>query len=199
MVRVSRRRFIASSAAAGLAGVILPQGAFGIEAEHSAGRRVSVKATGDARSGYQAIILFSGRPIVRHRGGEFSAFFHNSDHSIEDRVDHWRAVSYTESEERLLLEGNCKLPNFNANILVKVVYKVLTPKNVRKKIHLYQTDMYDLLYQVTNALEPFDPPASLWSFNEFNCKGGPLHEPFPAAGFRTHDNATVGLLTDSGY
>jgi hypothetical protein len=200
MVRVSRRRFIASSAAAGLAGVMLPQGAFGIRSEHSPSGRVSVKATGDGRSGYQAIILFSGRSIARHLGeGEFSAVFHNSDHSIEDRVDHWRAVSYTESKEGLLLEGNCKLPNLNANILVKMEYKVLTPQIVRKKIRLHQTDMYDLLYQVTNALEPFDPPASFWSFNELNCKGGPLHEPFPAAGFRTNDNVTVGLLTDSGY
>lgn len=152
MVRVSRRQFIASSTAAGLAGVILPQGAFGIEAGHSPSGRVSVKATGDARSGYQAIILFSGRPIARHRGeGEFSAVFHNSDHSIEDRVDHWRAASYTESEEGLLLEGNCKLPNSNANIFVKVEYKILTPHIVRKKIHLHQTDMYGVLYLITNS------------------------------------------------
>src|ERR1700752_838285 len=142
MVRVSRRRFIRSSAAAGLAGVILPQGAFGIEAGHSPSGGASVKVTGDPRSGYHAVVLFGGRPIARHRGeGEFSAVFHNSDHSVEDRIEHWRAVSYTESEDGLLLEGNCDLPNLNANIFVKVQYKVLTPQIVRKKICLHQTDM----------------------------------------------------------
>lgn len=200
MVRVSRRRFIASSAAAGLAGVVLPHGAFGVDSGYSPDGRVNVKAAGDDRSGHNAIILFSGQPIARHMGeGEFSAVFHNSDHSVEDRIDHWRAASYTESAGVLLLEGNCKLLNLNANVLVQVEYKILSPQIVRKKIRFHQADMYDLLYQVTNALEPFDPPASFWSFSELNCKGGPLREPFPAVGFRTEGNVTVGLLTYSGY
>ena len=198
MVRVSRRQFMATSAAAGMAGVILPQHAFAAAAGPSDTGNVTLTTTGDARSGYEAIILFAGRPIARHRG-EFSALFHNSDHSVEDRVDQWRALSHTGTESALLLEGNCKLPRLNTNVSVQVDYKILGPRIVRKRIRLHQVDMYDLLYQLTNAVEPVDPPASFWSFNEPNCKGGPLREPFPAAGFRTNDNVTVGLLTDSGY
>ena len=59
--------------------------------------------------------------------------------------------------------------------------------------------MFALLYQLTNRLEPVAAPAKLWSFDHADCKGGALHEYFPAAGFRTRDGVTVGLLTDSGY
>lgn len=199
MARISRRQFIASSAATGLAG-ILPQGAWNAAAEHSSGGRVSLKAVGDSHSGYQAHILFDGRHLARHSGeGEFSAFFQNGDRSLEDRVQHWRASSCTEREGQLRLAGECQLPNLKATILVQVEYQVVTPRVVRKQIRLHQADIYDLFYQVTNSLEPFEPPASFWSFDQLNCKGGPLHEYFPAAGFRSHDNITVGLLTDSGY
>jgi hypothetical protein len=199
MASISRRQFIAGSAATGLAR-ILPQGAFGNAAERSSSSRVSLKAIGDARSGYYAVILFNGRQVARHSGeGEFSAVFHNADRSLEDRVRHWRASSCTGGEERLCLAGECQLPNLKVTIFVQVDYQLVAPRVVRKQIRLQQVDIYDLFYQVTNFLEPFEPPASFWSFNQLNCKGGPLHEYFPAAGFRSHDNVTVGLLTDSGY
>jgi hypothetical protein len=199
MARISRRQFVASSAATGLAGILL-RGAFGNATERSPSHHVSLKAVGDSHSGYHAIILFDGRPVARHSGeGEFSAVFHNADRSLEDRVQDWRASSCTESEDRLRLAGDCQLPNLKATIFVQVEYQVVAPRVVRKQIRLHQADIYDLFYQVTNSLEPFEPPTSFWSFNQLNCKGGPLHEYSPAAGFRSHDNVTVGLLTDSGY
>ena len=199
MARIFRRQFMASSAAAGLAG-ILPQGAFGNVVERSSSGRVSLKAVGDVHSGFHALILFDGRPVARHSGeGEFSAVFHNADRSLEDRVQHWRATWYAESEDRLRLAGDCQLPNLKATIYVEVEYQLVARQVVRKQIRLHQADIYDLFYQVTNSLEPFEPPASFWSFDQLNCKGGPLHEYFPAAGFRSDDNVTVGLLTDSGY
>jgi len=199
MARSSRRQFIAVSAATVLAG-ILPQKAFGNEVDAPSDRPVDLKAVGDARSGYHAVILFNGRPVARHTGeGEFSAVFQNADRSLEDRVQTWRASSYSGSENRLLLEGDCKLPNLKATIAVEVEYQLVASRVVRKQIRLHQADIDDLLHQVRNSMEPFEPPASFWSFNQLQCKGGPLREYFPAAGFRTHDNVTVGLLTDSGY
>ena len=199
MARISRRQFIASSAATGLAG-ILPQGAFGNVVQLSSSRRVALKATGDTHSGYHALILFDGRPVARHSAeGEFSAVFHNADRSLEDRVHHWRASSCAASDDRLLLTGDYQLPNLKATIFVQVEYQLVASCVVRKQIRLHQTDIYDLLYQVTNSLEPIDSPASFWSFNQLNCEGGPLYEYFPAAGFRSPGGLTVGLLTDSGY
>ena len=199
MPRISRRQFIAGSAAAGLAG-ILPSGAFGDTAEGSSSKRVTVKAAGDTHSGYHAVILFGGREIARHSGeGEFSAVFHNSDRSLEDRVQDWRASSYAEIDNGLRLTGHCQLANLKTTLFVEVEYRGVAPCVVRKQIRLQQADIYELFYQVTNSLEPLESPASFWSFDQLNCKGGSLREYFPVAGFRLPDDVTVGLLTDSGY
>jgi hypothetical protein len=132
MTRISRRQFITTSAATGLATIILPQRAFGNEADLSSNRGVGLKASGDAHSGYQAVVLFRGRPVSRHADeGEFSAVFHNADHSIEDRIQYWRASSCKASEDRLLLEGNCELANLKATIFVQVEYLVVAPQVVK--------------------------------------------------------------------
>lgn len=194
---ISRREFIAVSAAAGLSG-ILPQTLAG-EADASSKGGIGLHAAGDPRSGYHAVILFDGRPVARHGGeGEFSAVFHSSDHSLEDRIQGWRASSCTGGGDHLSLAGECQLPNLKATIIVLVKYQVVAPQVVRKQIQLRQSDIYDLLYQLTNTVEPFDAPESFWSFNQINCKGGPLREYFPATGFRLQNDVTVGLLTDSG-
>src|ERR1019366_2115170 len=80
-----------------------------------------------------------------------------------------------------------------------VMYEVMPSQVVKKTIQLRQADMFTLLYQLVNRLEPDAAPAKLWSFDHADCKGGALHEYFPAAGFRTLSGVTVGLLTDSGY
>lgn len=196
---ISRREFIAVSAAAGITG-ILPPKALGSEADASSKGRLALQASGDARSGYHAVILFDGLPVARHSGeGELSAVFHSSDHSLEDRIETWRASSCMGGGEQLRLAGKCELPNLKATIAVMVEYQIVAPQVVRQRIQLHQSDIYDLLYQITNTVEAFDPPSSFWSFNQINCKGGPLHEYYPAAGFRLQNDVTVGLLTDSGY
>jgi len=125
MARISRRQFIASSAAAGLAGIV-PHGAFGNVTEPSSSGRVSLKAVGDTHAGFHAFILFDGRIVARHSGeGEFSAIFQNADRSLEDRVRYWRASSYTESNDRLRLTGDCRLPNLKAIIFVQVEYQLV--------------------------------------------------------------------------
>ena len=198
MTRISRRQFIASSAALGLAGV-LPQPSFANVVDQPSPGRVSLKAVGDVHSGYHALILFEGRPIARHSGeGEFSAVFQNADRSLEDRIQNWRASSCTECRDGLCLAGDALLRNLKTTIFVQVEYRLVAPQVVQKQIRFRQSDIDDVFYQVTNSLEPVEPPASFWSFDQTNCKGGPLHEYFPAAGFRSHDEVTVGLLTDAG-
>jgi hypothetical protein len=161
--------------------------------------KVSLRGSRDARQGYQAVILFDGQPVAESSGSEFSAVFQNSDRSLEQRVENWRATSCTGTDNHLLLEGECKLTNLNATVFAQVEYRVVTPQVVWKQIRFRQVDMYELFYQVSNCLEPLEPPARFWSFNQVNCRGGPLHEYFPAAGFRTSADLTLGLLTDSGY
>ena len=92
-----------------------------------------------------------------------------------------------------------QLTNLRTTVFVDVMYEVMPSQVVKKTIQLRQTDMFTLLYQLVNRLEPEAAPAKLWSFDHADCKGGALHEYFPAAGFRTLSGVTVGLLTDSGY
>ncbi len=80
-----------------------------------------------------------------------------------------------------------------------VDYAVITPQVVCKQIRFHQSDMFMLFHQVSNRLEPAEPAAKYWSFDQVDCVGGVLHEYFPAAGFRTRDGVTVGLLTDAGF
>ncbi|MCU1269963.1 MAG: hypothetical protein JWN74_1257 [Acidobacteriaceae bacterium] len=198
-MRISRRQFIASSAATGVAGMVCGRDGSAATSIRSPHAKVSLRASGDARQGYQTVILFDGQPVAQSGEGEFSAVFQNSDRSLEQRVQNWRATSCTGTDDHLLLEGECKLPNLNATVFARVEYRVVTPQVVRKQIRFHQIDMYELFYQVSNRLEPLEPPASVWSFDQVNCRGGALREYFPAAGFRTNADLTLALLTDSGY
>jgi GNAT superfamily N-acetyltransferase len=195
--KLDRREFLTLSSLTAAA-VMLPHS---LHATESAGSGlVSLQVNGDAQRGYGVAILYRGKVIARHhQGGEFSAIFQNSERSLEDRADEWKATSWSGDGKHLNLIGKIKLANLRTTVFVEVGYEVLPSQVVKKTIKLRQEDMYSLLYQITNRLEPEAPPAKLWSFDHADCKGGALHEYFPAAGFRTSNGVTVGLLTDSGY
>ncbi|MGD0010012.1 MAG: hypothetical protein ABSE93_15880 [Terriglobia bacterium] len=201
--RITRRQFIeeslAGSLAANAAWKMNPRRVNASPSASGAGG-LSLQVRGDSRQGFGVVIQSGGRPIAQHNGGgEFSAVFQNGERSVEDRVENWKATSWTRDATHVALKGECKLKNLNTSVLVEVDYAVVTPQVVRKQVRLHQSDMYVLFYQVSNRLEPTEPPAKFWSFNQTDCAGGALHEYFPAAGFRTQDDLTVGLLTDAGF
>jgi hypothetical protein len=210
--KITRRQFLEQSVATSLAGGrasgLAPRKADGAPRADS-NSRLALKVTGDARQGFSVSILFNGRPLAHHnRGGEFSAKFQNEDRSLEDLVEDWRATSWRGDAAHVILTGECKLRNLSrdkqsppvsATVRAEVDYAVVTPYVVRKQIRLRQADLYMLFYQISNRLEPEAPPAGFWSFDQSACRGGALHEHFPAAGFRTRDGLTVGLLTDAGF
>jgi hypothetical protein len=195
--KLDRREFLTLSALASAA-TLLPQSLRA--AQPSASGLVSLQVIGDAKSGYGVAILYRGQVIARHhQGGEFSAIFQNSERSLEDRVDNWKATSQNGDRTSVHLTGEMQLANLRTTVFADVKYEALPSQVVKKTIQLHQDDMFTLLYQLTNRLEPEAAPEKLWSFDHADCKGGALHEYFPAAGFRTHSGVTVGLLTDSGY
>lgn len=194
---LNRREFLTLSALATAAG-LLPDSLHAAKPSESG--LVSLKVVGDAQHGYGVTILYRGQPIARHhQGGELSAVFQNSERSLEDKVDGWKATSWSGDQKQIKLTGKMELANLRTTVFVEVVYVVTPLQVVKKTIQLRQADMFTLLYQLTNCLEPEEPQAKLWSFDHAECKGGPLHEYFPAAGFRTQSGVTVGLLTDSGF
>jgi hypothetical protein len=194
---LDRREFLTLSALT-TAATLLPQSLHAAIPTESG--LVSLQVTGDAQSGYGVAILYRGHVIARHHaGGEFSAIFQNSERSLEDRTDDWKATSWSGDQTRINLTGEMQLTNLRTTVFADVMYEVMPSQVVRKTIQLRQADMFTLLYQLVNRLEPEAAPAKLWSFDHADCKGGALHEYFPAAGFRTLSGVTVGLLTDSGY
>jgi hypothetical protein len=195
--KLDRREFLALSALT-TAATLLPESLHATTPSGSG--LVSLQVSGDAQHGYGVTILYGGHSIARHhQGGEISAIFQNSERSLEDRVDDWKATSWSGDGTRITLAGEMQLKNLRTTVFVEVRYEVLPSQVVKKTIQLHQADMFTLLYQATNRLEPETPPAKLWSFDHADCKGGALHEYFPAAGFRTQSGVTVGLLTDAGY
>jgi hypothetical protein len=198
---MSRRQFVESSVITGLAGFVPSLIAFGdVRTPETAPEPLTLRVDGNRETGYVVAILFQGQPIARHKGGgDFSAFFQNGERSLEDRVEDWKARSWTGNEGHVTLTGDCTLKNLNTMVSVQVEYVVVTPQIVRKRIRFHQVDIFLLFYQMTNCLTPMEPPAKFWSFDQLDCQGGALHEHFPSAGFRTERSVTVGLLTDSGY
>ncbi|MGA8029804.1 MAG: hypothetical protein WB992_21895, partial [Bryobacteraceae bacterium] len=192
---MDRREFLAAVAAA----TPLRRTGHGTPNQSETGR-VSLQVTGQAGTGYGVAVLLNDRPVARHTGGgEFSAAFQNSERSLEDRVDNWKATSWTGDARHLTLRGECAVPSMQGTVSAEVEYKVLTSKLIRKTIRFHQADLFMLFYQVSNSLEPVSSEIKFWSFDDPDCQGGSLREYYPSAGFRTREDVTVGLLTDSGY
>src|SRR5258708_7580191 len=199
---ICRRRFIENSVRGGFAvGFGLSGESLGATAAAIPGTdELSFKVVGDAAHGFSVAILRNREPIARHnQGGEFSATFQNEDGSGEDRVEDWKGYAWTGDPTRVALSGECKLRNLNATVFVQVEYERITPRIVRKRIRLRQSDMFLVFYQLSNRLEPLENPTKLWSFDQLDWQGEAAHEYFPAAGFRMNNGLCVGLLTDSGY
>ncbi len=195
--RLDRREFLALSALTSVA-TLLPESVYA--AQSSEIDLLSLEVTGDAQHGYGVAILYRGRAIARHhQDGEFSAVFQNDERSLEDPVDDWKATSWKGDNKQVHLSGEMHLTNLRTTVFVEVRYEIVSTQVIKKTVQLRQADMFTLLYQITNRLEPETTPTKLWSFDHVDCKGGALHEYFPAAGFRTQSGVTVGLLTDSGY
>ena len=200
---LSRRLFLEKSLlcslASSLAPSILPLQANSCLPAPESGD-IALQVLGSKEEGYGVALFYRDQPVARHNsGGEFSAIFQNGERSLEDRVEDWKARSWKGDARRVTLEGICRLKNTNAAVFAEVEYEVLDAHVVRKRIRLRQSDMFLLYHQITNRLQPMSSPAKFWSFDQLECRGGPLRENFPAAGFRTKNNVCVGLLTDSGF
>lgn len=201
--KISRREFVQSSIAGGVAAGRAwakpsPDTSASLSPPDPTG--ISLLVVGNPQEGYSVKILFNAHPLAYFESqGEFSAIFQNGERSLEDRVAHWKGASWTGTPSHVTLHGTCKLPRLNTTVFAEVEYEVISPQIIRKRIRFHQVDMYMLYYQVSHRLMPEESPSKFWSFDQADCRGGALHEYFPAAGFRTVAGETVGLLTDAGF
>jgi hypothetical protein len=194
VLHMNRRTFVALASAATVGGCLPFASA---QQQKSSG--ISIKAEGDPVHGYAVVISYNGVPITCADPGELDAIFQNDDRSLEDRVQRWKATSWSGDERQITLTGDAYLPNTNATVRLHVNYQVVEDRIVKKVIRIRQSDMFLLHYQCTTTIEPRESPAKFWSFDQVTCQGGALREYFPAAGFRTSRGLVVGALTDAGY
>lgn len=160
---------------------------------------LTLRVEGDKSAGFSVAVLFEGKPLTSSKTGELSARFQNGERSLKDAIGGWRATSWSGGEKSVVLRGSAYLTTMRTTVEIEVLYDVVTPHTVRKRIRMRQPDMFLLFYQVTNRIEPARLPRKYWSFDQADCRGGALREYFPSAGYRTDDNITVGLLTDAGF
>ena len=191
-IHLDRRTFLGFSAAAA-AGVYLPA-AYG---ESQQG--MSLSQRGNAERGYTALVSYKGTPISSRDSAELSFVFENGERSLRDSVESWRAKSWSGDARELTLAGDAYLENLNATVRIAVIYTVIAPNIVRKRVHVRQSDMFMLYWQVANDLQPAEPVASFWSFDHVDCQAGAIRDYFPAAGYRTRQGLTVGMLSDAGF
>ncbi len=197
--RIDRRTFLTLSTCAALGSYLPMSHAQRVSDGGDLLSSLTLKAQGDAAHGYVVVIFYRGAPLTSKYPGELNAVFQNEDRSLEDRIQNWKAASWSGDEKQIVLSGDVYLPNLNATIRMDVSYQVVSSNVVRKTIRIRQSDMFLLWFQCSNTVQPQDRPAKFWSFDQVDCRGGALREYFPAAGFRTQQGLVVGVLTDAGF
>ena len=168
--RLDRREFLAISALTSVA-TLLPE--FVYATQSSEADRLSLEVTGDAQHGYGV-----SDPLSRscHRaapsGRGILGRLPKRRKESEDRVDDWKATSWNGDERQVHLSGEMQLTNLRTTVFVEVRYEIVSTQVMKKTIQLRQADMFALLYQIRNRLDPETTPAKLWSFDHADCKGG---------------------------
>jgi hypothetical protein len=115
---LNRRKFITLSALTSSA-TLLPNSLHATEASQVDLNPLSLKVVGEPQQGYGVTILYHGHPIARHnQGGEFSAIFQNSERSLEDRADDWKASSWSGGRNKITLAGEIHLKNLRTTVFV---------------------------------------------------------------------------------
>jgi hypothetical protein len=160
---------------------------------------IALKVIGNQSQGFAVVIIYRGQPVSTSESGEFSARLQNGSRELDVRIDNWKASSWEGDDRHVVLIGTQKLQALQTSLDIRIDYEVITPHVVRKRIQFHQVDAHLLYYQITNELQPSQTPEKYWSFDQQNCRGGALHEYFPAAGYRSKVGVVVGLLTDTGY
>src|ERR1700681_1433889 len=106
---ISRRQFLERSmvggVAAGLNGgtKLSALAGFGTTPD---GAGVTLQVIGSPGQGFGVSLLYRGKTVARHNGGgEFSSVLQNGERSLEDRIDNWKATSWSGNATHVVLKG----------------------------------------------------------------------------------------------
>src|ERR1039458_7206717 len=114
---LDRREFLCLSALAAAA-IVLPDSLHATPSSESG--LVTLQVIGDPQQGFGVTILYRGQAIARHhQGGEFSAVFQNSERSLEDRTDNWKATAWTGNPTPETLSSRICVPPSRSKYAIK--------------------------------------------------------------------------------
>ncbi len=162
------------------------------------GQPLTLKVAGNKQVGYH-VDIYSNNHLLVSNTEELSLQLFNHDLSTVASLHHWNGQKWGGNNQRISLQRDEYVKEFDANLSVTVTYEVVNTNVVKKTIELFQPSMPGMYYILQQTARPAEKPERYVSFEYDNFPGGFVHEMFPSAGFITPNNNVVGFLTDAGY
>lgn len=162
------------------------------------GQQLSLKVAGNEQDGFYVEVYNRERLIISNTE-EFSLHMSNLDNSTVCNMDHWKGKKWSGDNNSIILTGDSYLPEFDANLSVRVTYNLVNSNVIQKRVELFQPSMPGMYYIFKQTVRPAEVPTEYVTFEHDKFPGGFVHEIYPSAGFITPDNFVVGVLTDAGY
>jgi hypothetical protein len=148
---------------------------------------------------YTAEIVYNDKIVATNVQGEFNLVIENEDRSYCERIENFKATKIIEERDSLVLSGEHFIKMLDTNIEFKISYNKINETVVEKKIELVQRNIPLLFYSIETELTPKAEPKAYWSFDNLNHLGGVVREVYPASGYRSSNDITVGILLDAGH
>lgn len=161
-------------------------------------QQLSLKVAGNEREGFHVDIFYGDKKIVANTG-ELSLQLFNLDLSTVANLQQWTGNIWSGNEKSITVKRDSYIKEFDANLSVAVTYQIVNANLIKKTVELFQPSMPGLYYILQETSRPVEKPKRYVTFEYESFPGGFVHEIFPAAGFVTPDNYSVGFLTDAGY
>jgi len=161
-------------------------------------QQLHLRVNGNKSEGFHADI-YEGDQLRVTNTEEFSIRLFNTDASTTALIPAWKGETWTGNDTLLTLSRDSYLPEFDANLSVRVSYEIMNRNVVKKTIQLFQPSMTDMYYILEETARPAGKPLKYTTFEYDNFPGGMVHEMYPAAGWITQDHKVAGFLTDAGY
>lgn len=141
-----------------------------------------LKVLGNEKDGFTVGVDHRGQLLLTNTE-EFSLQLFNLDLSTTADLPGWKGKLWEGNENRITLKRDSYIPEFDANLSVKVTYEVVNPGIVKKTVELFQPSMPGMYYILQQTSRPAEKPQRYVSFEYDNFPGGFVHEIYPAAGF----------------
>ena len=109
------------------------------------GQQLSLKVSGDEKSGFSVNIWNGNSPIVTNTE-EFSMHLFNLDLSTEAILPHWTGKEWTGDTKRITLKRDSYIQEFDAILSASVTYEIVNDNLIKKSIELFQPSMPGMYY-----------------------------------------------------